>query len=626
MNPSPFFSQNMAALKQVFPQLAEEIGKADSSDTESIKDEELVIETAASGDPTLVCRGIYVHSKRDPKREAQRLVENVNDYTAAVLLGFGLGYTAAALTAKFSENPVIVVEKRPEIIKKALAARDLRELFSRKRLVFVLGGDGAGVTQALSLFDSKPGAPPLVLQNRALTSIDEDWYAAVDGRIKAWFTRTNVNRATQERFGKRWVRNLSQNLHVIRDIPGVSRLEGLLSQSSVPVFLAAAGPGLDAVSPILGEVYKRCLVVAVDTSLRFLVKRNIEADFVVSVDPQYWNYCHLAGILSPKTWLIAESATYPSVLRHSFGGAFLCGSSFPLGRYIEEQVDPKGDLGAGGSVATCAWDFCRHLGARQIWIAGLDLAFPELKTHYRGALFEEKSHAESRRLSPAETWNFRALRNGYPFPAKCRKSGNLPPGTVLTDKRLSLYASWFENRFSRFSEIKNLSLSDGGLTISGLENGTAEEILSLPERRNEINSLLAANYADLERNFYSKQALRSEKFENSKKNLLDGLRQIQNLALEAADNAGIAASRYNQGRFSEREQENVLKTLDSVNKTITESAVKEIAGFLFPETEGWEAEIALENHSPFGRHLEFSRRFYRSLAEAAEYNLLKLNY
>ena len=73
--------------------------------------------------------------------------------------------------------------------------------------------------------------------------------------------------------------------------------------------------------------------------------------------------------------------------------------------------------------------------------------------------------------------------------------------------------------------------------------------------------------------------------------------------------------------MEKKEQEKALKKLDTANRAINESAVKDIAGFLFPETGEWEAEIAAISSSPLTRHLEFSARLYQALAEAAAYNL-----
>jgi hypothetical protein len=329
--------------------------------------------------------------------------------------------------------------------------------------------------------------------------------------------RDDVNAATLKRFAVRWNRNLLRNMSAIRDLPGISRLEGLAAQSAaqetpLPVFLAAAGPGLDITRPLLAEIHKRCIIVAVDTSLRFLLMNGVDPDFTLVVDPQYWNSRHLdcvsrlprkASTQRVLTRLIVEPAAYPSVFRLPCKGIYLCSPQLPQGKLIEQRVDPKGTLGAGGSVATAAWDFSRMLGAREIWIAGLDLAFPGLKTHYRGALFEEKVLAESGRLRPVETWLVHALRDGIPFTAAA-----LSGGEVLTDRRLSLYAAWFENNFRQHPFIRNYSLSPGGLAISGLEPAEPAAFLALPERRAEIDSRLEAACSRVEAGFFEPEETR----------------------------------------------------------------------------------------------------------------------
>ena len=605
--PPVFLNENIKTLRQIFPLLAEELDKADDN---------LPVEAAASGAPTLVINGIYIHSRRDPEREAARLVEagDGNDEGPALVLGFGLGYAALALAVKFPGRPIIIVEKRPEILKKALELRDFRAFLKREGLVFVL--DIEGVTGALSLFKSSPGLPPLVIRNRALMGLDGDWYSGVEDKIALWNTRATVNRLTQRRFGNRWVRNLSKNLTALRDKPGISQLEGILAETDIPVFLAAAGPSLDQTAPILDGIFKRCLVVAVDTSLRFLLKHQIDPDFVLSVDPQYWNFRHLDRAPAPKTNLVAESAVYPALLRHPFGSIFLCASFFPMGRYIEGRLDPKGDLGTGGSVATSAWDFSRLLGARSLWISGLDLSYPKLKTHFRGAAFEEKSLASSGRFSPGETANFHQLGDGQSFKVKAYGGA-----AVLSDKRLSLYAFWFENRFNQYPGLSNYSLLSEGMEIKGLETKTAADILALPERRESIDSILKKLLKGIETEFYSEQAVknRAEKFTNARKALLKGLEEIENLALETSGLAKTALTKAKMGHLRKKEQDEVLKKLKDANKTITDSEVKEIAGFLFPETENWEAEISAKTQGSLERHLEFSLRFYDALAGAAGY-------
>jgi hypothetical protein len=628
---------NLEILRKKYPGLAEQVF-ADNERSEL----EINIQTAASGAPTAVINEKYVHSPRDPVREGRRIAETVaSDGGSApvIFLGFGLGYSAEAVAEIAApRRPLIIVEKNVCLLRRAFELRDLSGLLSRDGLAFVPGGTGEGITQVLSLFDRKTA--PVVIRNPTLTGIDEQWYKAVENRIRSWSMRDDVNTATKKKFGKRWIRNLNRNMAAIRDLPGVSRFEGLAAgDDPLPVFLAAAGPGLDGMGPLLPEIYKRCIVVAVDTSLRFLLRNNnhaprsvrtevplcnhaprsgrtevplcIEPDFVVVVDPQFWNSCHLNRCETGRTRLIAESAVYPPVLRLPFKESYLCGSLFPLGEFIEKRVDPKGLLGAGGSVATTAWDFARTLGPREIWIAGLDLAFPGNKTHFKGALFEEKALSESTRLNPAETWLYNALRGGLPFNAP-----SISGGQVLTDRRLSLYAAWFENNFRNNPHIRNYSLGGAGLAITGLEPAGADALLALPERRDEIDRLLETAFSRIEADFFDAEETRQrhDRYEKAVTALHSGLDKIK-AACKKGENIAVEALRRHPAADSGPGRDKTLAALDEINRFITGSEVKEIAGFLFPadvvgETEG-------QTRDSFRDYLTSSVRLYRSLAEAA---------
>ena len=579
--------------------------------------EDIKIETSASGDPALMVKGLYVHSPRDPAKEGKRLAESVTgDKTASsmlIVLGFGLGYAAQALAEMKPESPIIIVEKYPELLRLAFELRNYEKLLSRNNLAFVL--DENGISRALSHFEKREKFKVELLRNKPLTGIDEQWYSAVENKIRTWTMKDDVNSATLQKFGKRWIRNILKNLSSIRDLPGISRFAGLAvcegdTAPPLPVFLAAAGPGLDNVGPLLSEIRKRCLIVAVDTSLRFLLRNGVEPDFALIIDPQFWNSRHLDRCAGGNTNLIIESAVYPPVLRLPFKRMYLCGSLFPLGKYIEERVDPKGALASGGSVATSAWDFSRFLGARQIWIAGLDLAFPGNKTHYRGAQFEEKALSESWRLWPSESWLARAMRDGIPCTGPA-----LGGGTVRSDRRLSLYAAWFENCFSQYPEIKNFSLSNGGLAIAGLEAVDRDALLALPDRRKEIDALLEAACSGIEAGFFDPQEAqqRSRRYENAVAALRSSLEQIKT-ACEKGEKIASRALRQNPDPGG---QEKILASLDTINRLISSSQVKEIAGFLFPPQSHEETAPRAGNDAFLG-YMESSVKLYSSLAQAAE--------
>ncbi|GBU29518.1 hypothetical protein R84B8_03090 [Treponema sp. R8-4-B8] len=605
--------KNKEILLNQYPGLWEEINSKNKDD--EFKD--IITETAQTGDPILRINGLYIHSPRDPLRESQRLAQACEQAAAGngekssiVILGFGLGYSAQA--AVKLDRPVIVVERHKSLLLKALELRDFSEFLGKNRIIFVIGGSGDAITSALSMANelvssgdaSAKKIAPYIINNKALTSFDEQWYKQIEGKIQSWTARDSVNTATHRRFGQRWVRNFSRNISAICDYPGISRLSNFaaaqtesqslsefspsaeatnlaaaqaenqplpvskpanqpisasaetanqtlpaLSASAedanlaaahtinqpFPVFLAAAGPSLDKIKPLLRDIYERCVIVAVDTNLRFFIKNGIQPDFVLVVDPQFWNSRHLDRCVREEdnlqTALIAESAVYPPVLKLPFKHKFLCGSIIPLGMFIEKRVDPKTRLGAGGSVASTAWDFARFLGAQEIWIAGLDLSFPDLKTHFHGARFEEISNSSSNRFNPAEKWAVRALRDGFPF-----KAPSVLGGQVTTDKRLSLYAAWFEAQFAQNKQIQNHALFHEGLAIKGLHAADSQKFLTLPKRRDEINRRIQLTFSEIEKEFNAPEEKRgrAEKYEKAVNALKHGLESIKNANEEGA--------------------------------------------------------------------------------------------
>jgi hypothetical protein len=615
---NPVREGNIRILREHFPDLERQLEKDEAGST---ADDSITVTDAASGRPALTINGRHIHSPRDPLREGTRAAEALADGDGPIVaLGFGLGYAVVAAAEKFPDRPIVVVERRISVLRAALETCDLRQFLSSHKVVFVLGTDSAraAINGALRLFGGKPET----LRNRALMALDEEWFAEAEKQVNFHTSRDEVNRNTLRKFGKRWVRNLAANMEAIRDRPGIELLASCLPPE-IPVLLVAAGPSLDETAPFLPQLAERAVVVAVDTALGLLLRTGTPPDFALVVDPQFWNMRHLDRANAPATCLIAESAVYPPALRHPFGRAFLCSSLFPLGKFIEDRVDPKGVLGTGGSVATTAWDFARILGTESLWLAGLDVSFPSLKTHFKGAAFEEQALASSGRLFPAETRSFHALRDGLPFTAPA-----LSGGAVLTDRRLSLYASWFENRINTYPRLKNRSLSVNGLAISGIVPAKAEELLALPPRRREIRGLLTETFSRAEAAFNSAEAARNARYGAARGDLLTGLEKIRALSEKAAASAEGARRREKRaaGRGAGKggvspETARVLDELERTNREITGSAVKDVAGFLFPPIAELEAGLESGPDSASERHLELSAKLYRALAETAEYHL-----
>ena len=468
--------RNLDAIAARWPGIAEELAAtAPAGDVEAV--------AARSGAPSARYGGQLLHSLFDPVREADRLVAGScgADTTAAVVFGFGLGYVCEALLRRSPPLPVLAVEPDPGLLLCALAARPLDVLLGDPRFRLHASANPEGLAAAIEAAgDDLSLARPSVLRLPASAARHGAYFERAQRILVAARDRGRVNVETLERFGPLWVRNLLRNLEAFLSSPGVGEIEGAFD--GLPALVLASGPSLDQVLPRIRELAQRCVVVSVDTSLRACLAAGLQPDLLVVIDPQYWNSRHLDGTTSPRTLLVAESATHPRALRLAPRSAFFMSSLFPLGRFVESFGARKGDLGTGGSVATTAWDLARMAGARPIVMAGLDLGYPGRATHFRGAFFEHRFLALANRTEPAEQHAFGYLTGADPFPV--RSAGG---ATVLTDRRMALYASWFERQARRFADVATLTLSGAGVAIPGIEVATIDQVLAMPQRRSDID-------------------------------------------------------------------------------------------------------------------------------------------
>ena len=374
-----------------------------------------------------------------------------------------------------------MVEPEPALFRQALAARDLRGLLASPLATWLVGREAE---EAIMELDEKSPGPLAVLRLRPLYQRSFPYYRRLEALLESLTDRREVNLNTLRRFGRLWVRNLLANLPLFLRAGGAGELEGLFT--GMPALLLAAGPSLDPVLAVLGRLAERLVVVAVDTAYRLCRQAGVKPDILVTVDPQYWNTRHLDWAELGDVLLVSEPSAHPRTFhRPDLPGLRFMSSFFPIGELLEKVTGPKGRVGAGGSVATSAWDLARLTGARPLYLAGLDLGYPGRRTHARGAFFEERAHALSGRLSPAEHRGFLALTDAGLIPV-----ASTGGGTALTDRRMLLYRWWFENQLKQHPG-SSFTLSAEGARIAGLEHRPLAGLLELPVRRAAIDERLA---------------------------------------------------------------------------------------------------------------------------------------
>ncbi|EMB21714.1 motility associated factor glycosyltransferase family protein [Treponema denticola] len=415
--------------------------------------------------------GKYLHSKYNPINEAEKNIsldffKDKKAKSSCVFCGLGLGYAQELYAKKYPKSSLIIIEPDLFVFFLFLQSRPLDDFFMHENLILLLGLYPKDV---LDFFESKSFFDIPIFKIQSLIDVSSSWFSEFEALKKRRNEKTNLNKNTLKKFGKLWLKNFLKNMKQTEGLLGINKIENIFA--SCPALIIAAGPGLDSTINLVKENEDKFIIIAADTAVRACHRHGLKPDFILLMDAQYWNYFHLADLDISDSILITESSVYPAVFRLKTKAKFLCTSMFPLAQYIEKLIGEKGKLVTGGSVATACWDFARILGCHEIIFAGLDLAFPDFQTHFKGSRFEEDVNAFSNRFFPSETASHLSLYSASPQ----LKEGY--EGKVLSDKRMQMYAWWFESKIAEFPDIKTYNLLPRGLKIPNMPALSMEEFL-----------------------------------------------------------------------------------------------------------------------------------------------------
>lgn len=568
--------------------------------------------TARDGNWTAKDNGIMLHSAYAPAKEAERAVSAIPENTSAlVFFSFGLGYTLKAAAEQLSSLPFIVIEPDPFRLFLSFALLDWETVFKHEQLILCIGAQEHQIVPLLEQYglDSLHFLRMPVWENHA-----KQYFSNVDTLIQRNRQKDSINNRTLKTFSSLWFRNMCTNLHELADRNGIMGFRNCAGD--IPACVLAAGPSLEKILPHLAEIKKRCILICVDTALRAVLAQGVEPHFIILGDPQYWNARHLDRLSAPHAILITESAAYPSVFRFDCREIVLCSSMFPLGQYIEKRIGEKGTLGTGGSVASTAWDFARWCGCTTIYVAGLDLGFPNGKTHVSGSTFEEKAFGQSDRIKNAETAITSARFGAYPEIRKDYKGNNLQ-----TDRRMSMYAWWFESKCAQFPNVHTVSLTPESLAIPGITSEDPSLLISSPERGKQLAELL-------------KTAIRENSLESKerrRKLLSDAVTELRKTLNSLLSTADAALATCTAVCHTEAEYAATIRILNNFDSLIRKNEAAELTALLFPTKDDLEKELSalppVPDTVPFRQYIAniaSSRIIYSDLKKSISAWLSKL--
>ena len=452
-----------------------------------------------------------LHSGYAPKKEAQNLISTAQNDETLVFEAFGLGYSVVLASEIFPFKNFVIIEPEPSRFFASLCITDWENVFKIQNLTLALSCTPEQIITLLNQFSFRAIK---IFSVKSQISHAEQYFSAVDTLIKRNIEKQKINEATLERFGELWISNSLKNLKTSFLCRSILPYKNS-AEEKIPFTIIAAGPSLQKILPFLAEIKKRSVLVCVDTALKACLYQNVEPDFIILTDPQYWAFRHISDLKSESSILITEASVVPQVFRFKCKEILVCKSNFFLEQYFENLSFQKGTLESGGSVASTAWNFCEFSGAKEIFISGLDLSFPQKNTHIKGSQFEQKIHTESLKIASAQTKSLPLL-----FSANSQIALDYDGKKVLTDSRMKMFAWWFESRLQKFPEIKTFTLSRESLKIPGIIPCALTDLLSkneIPQEKSKFLSLYKTEQKHSEKEFFAAVKIFNSELEELKK-------------------------------------------------------------------------------------------------------------
>ncbi len=588
------WNKNYSLFAERFPQLAKKFNVEYSSTLE--------IENAKNGSVTAKENNIMLHSKYNPEKEAEALINTFDEEkSVAIFLSFGLGYAPIAFAKKYPDSTIIIFESDSKRFFSALKVLDWENVFNHKKIILALEASLDDVSSLLANYSTNQIH---AFKTKPQTAHAEEYFNSVEKIILQNKSKEDVNTNTLEKFANLWMSNSCRNLNYIQQLDGVQKFSN--KAQSIPFVIIAAGPSLSSILPFLAEIKKRAILVCVDTALHACLKHNVEPDFIILADPQYYCSLHLEFLESPSSILITEIAAYPSVFRFNCKEKVLFSSMFPIGQYFENKLCSKGKLAAGGSVTTSAWDFALLCNSKEIFIVGMDLGFPKKETHIRGSRFEENAHSTSTKLRTTEAQSLASLYEASSYFTK-----DYNDNEILTNKKMDLFAWWFESNCKKIesTQTKTYSLTQESRKINGIKKYSLQDFLLRPTVEKEKKQFFELAQAD------SSTQTSSAEFKEVKKQFMQNLETLEALAKRG----NTLCKKGIQNRLLLPEIYQKLNLLDS---QISSSSAKDAAALIFPTERQLKAKAdQIPNETQADKNLysiRYSALIYSELLKSIE--------
>jgi hypothetical protein len=367
------------------------------------------------------CPQTQLHSRYNPVAEARRYVESLGlleKISFFVLIEPGLGYLIPELKERCGGK---------------IVALHLDSSFRD------LNGEGvpswypdSGETVQRFLEREIPDTPSdsikLVEWRPSLMRYGKAYQQALSEAVQ-FIKRADASYRTTLGFGRRWIKNFYKNLCLVKSVL-------LYRQTDSSVILTGSGPSLEDALPHIRDMQGQALIFASSSSALALQEGGVCPDLLISTDGGFWAQEHLHScfrILPEIPLALNLCAALPSRFT---GRPFLVMNDGSLWQtlVLNELGIPSCLVPQRGTVAASALELALQLSSGPVYLAGMDLALRDIKTHARPYGFDYLFFGSASRTRPHYSQCFTRSRE------------------IADGASYKIYAEWFAERLKSWPE------------------------------------------------------------------------------------------------------------------------------------------------------------------------------
>ncbi|MCP1143741.1 motility associated factor glycosyltransferase family protein [Lysinibacillus endophyticus] len=248
-----------------------------------------------NGEDTLVLKldnqNYSLHSKYNPRREAQTFIEKYNDVSKnehILFIGTGLGYHIEMILEKNPHLSFSIFEPNLEILEAFLSRINLKKYKEEKiKGIFTNINDINNFKEFVETIVRNSAIIELPITGRLYREEIDNLHFKIKDALKK--KKTNIG--TDVVYQKRWILNSVMNFSEVLKTPDLFKdIKSNLLQNK-PVILVAAGPSLSYEIENLKKIKNegRAYIFAVGSAVNALIEAEILPDAFFSYDPNAIN-------------------------------------------------------------------------------------------------------------------------------------------------------------------------------------------------------------------------------------------------------------------------------------------------------------------------------------------------